>query len=625
MATKNRHYLIACGTSNYDNYEQLDYVKEDIERITKLFTKKFGYERVLPSLDINPDEQKLTGYQTDSFADWLEKEERQENDIVVFYYSGHGLNPKEDKHYLALKGTVPNREHQTAFATEELVYALRNKKVKIAQILFIIDTCHSQGGASDLVNLASQLLGKSEKVEGKNIDVHVIAACRTKQLATDGSFSKAFVKALEELSKDLQQGYIEPSKIVPKINELLDNDEQKAKSNAAFCEQEIKFFPYIPTTIQSWEQERKNSVKNLVLILNKDAESSLNAINYFLLSCNLTIDLILQEKDIEVKLSELSQKKVDNGVCPLIACSEWCRKKLENSPLNLAGEIRSWQQNTIKFREDVCVDKISEYVKDSFSKFEQIIKTKKWRILVEIEPQLDPNGTGLSTGKYYLNLQLWVAIKNYPPGRFAEKVLLVLEAEDNQNIEDLLIDTFAKQELLVELIAKAEKSLSFPLQLDIEFLIPLELYSLPLDQLTFQYARRRKYIGVEYPLFINSYERYYHPNFWKVKNNLYQKKEELWNEAKDFLEDKFYFSGSQVPSEGDLLDIEENHVIAIWTRNEDHSIELEKDLKRSDWKEWPKKIQQLRKNIKDLEMTLFWDDMFPKPRPKKLLNTSIVE
>ncbi|MEL4896827.1 caspase family protein [Crocosphaera sp. Alani8] len=170
MGRKNRYYLIACGTSDYDNYEPLDYVREDIERITKLFTEKFGYERVLLSLDINPDKQKFTDYKADSFADWLEKEERQENDIVVFYYSGHGLSPKQqkdNKHYLALKQTVPNREYQTAFATEELVYPLMNKKVKIAQILFIIDTCHSQGGASDLVSLASNILGSFEKVEGQ--------------------------------------------------------------------------------------------------------------------------------------------------------------------------------------------------------------------------------------------------------------------------------------------------------------------------------------------------------------------------------------------------------------------------------------------------------------------------
>ena len=352
MATKNRYYLIACGTSDYDNYEQLDYVRKDIERITKLFTEKFGYKRILPSLDINPNKQQFNGYQKDSFADWLKKEERQDSDIVVFYYSGHGLNIKGDRHYLALKETYPDEEYETALPTEDLIRPLKSKKAKISQILFIIDTCHSQGGASDLLSLASNILGSFEKVEGNNIDVHVIASCRTKQLATDGAFSTAFANALEELLKDLQQGYINPSKIVPKINEQIDNEEQNAKYNAVFCEQEVKFFPFVPQTIQNWEQKRHQLVKDLVQILKKQPKLSFYAINYFLLSCNFLKALLLNEREIEEKLSELSEQGVVNGVCPLIACAEWCRNKFEDKEIqNIADEIKTWQKEVIKYRE----------------------------------------------------------------------------------------------------------------------------------------------------------------------------------------------------------------------------------------------------------------------------------
>ncbi|MGK7950770.1 MAG: caspase family protein [Xenococcaceae cyanobacterium] len=626
MATKNRYYLIACGTSDYDNYEQLDYVKDDIVRITKLFTEKFGYERVLLSLNINPDRRKFTDYKADSFADWLEKEERQENDIVVFYYSGHGLNPKGDQHYLALKETVPNREYQTAFATKELVYPLRNKKVKISQILFIIDTCHSQGGASDLVNLASQLLGDSEKVAGKNIDVHVIAACRTKQLATDGSFSKAFVKALEELSEDLQQGYIDPSKIVPKINELLDSEEQKAKCNAAFCEQEVKFFPFVPRTIQNWEQKCHQLVKDLAQILNKEPKLSFRAINYFLLSCNFIKELLINEQEIEEKLSELSEKGVVDEVCPLIACAEWCRKKFVDEELpNIASEIKTWQQEAIKYREDGNLAEIRDFIKNAFDEFKQIIKKEKLRILVEIEPELDGNGTGLSTGNFYLNLFLWISSQNIPIAKFAEKEFLALTEIEDQELEECLRDTLAQENLLVKLIRQARYSLPPPVTLDVEFLLPFELFCVPVEKLTFKSGRKKKPIGEEYSLFINSYERYYHRDYREIRDNLRLKREEFWEKAKELAEDKFYFSGSQVPSTEDLEEIEESHSIAIWTRSEKHSIELGKDLKRSEWKEWSQKIQQLRKKNKNLEITLFWDDMFPKPRPKKLLSTDLVE
>ena len=410
MATKNRYYLIACGTSDYDNYEPLDYVREDIESITKLFTEKFGYQRVLPSLEINPDKKKFIDYQADSFADWLEQEERQENDIVVFYYSGHGLNIEGDRHYLVLQKTQPDNEWQTALATEDLVRTLTSEKVKISQILFIIDTCYSQAGASDVVSLATKIIGNFEKVKGNNISIHVIAACRTNQLATDSAFSTAFVKALEELLKDLQQGYIDISKIVSKINELINDEEQKAKYNIILSEQEVKFFPFVPHTIENWEQKRHQLVEDLVRILSKKSKLSFRAINYFLLSCNFIKELLLNELEIEEKLSELSEKGVVNGVCPLIACAEWCRNTFEEQGFQkIASEIKTWQQEAIQSREDGNLADIRDFIKNAFDEFKQIIKQEKLRVLVAIEPELDLKGTGLSTGNFYLNLFLWIS------------------------------------------------------------------------------------------------------------------------------------------------------------------------------------------------------------------------
>ena len=626
MAIKNRYYLIACGTSDYDNYEQLDHVREDIDRITTLFTEKFGYKKVLPSLDINPSREDFIGNNQDSFTDWLEKEERQESDIVVFYYSGHGLNIKGDRHYLALKETQPDKEWQTALATEDLVRPLKNKKVKISQILFMIDTCHSQGGAAELVNLASNILGSFEKVEGNNIDVHVIAACRTKQLSTDGAFSKAFVKALKELSEDLQQGYIDPSQIVPKINEQIDSEEQNAKYNAVFCEQEVKFFPFVPQTIQNWEQLRHQLVKDLVQILKKERKLSFYAINYFLLSCNFIQELLLNQREIEEKLSELSQQGVFNEVCPLIACAEWCRNKFEDQGFqNIASEIKTWQQKAIKYREAGNLAKIRNFIKNAFNEFKQIINQEKLRVLVEIEPELDGNGTGLSTGNFYLNLFLWISSQNIPIAKFAEKKFLALTEIEDQELEECLRDALAQKNLLVKLIRQARYSLPSPVTLDVEFLLPFELFCVPVEKLTFKSARKKKPIGEEYSLFINSYERYYHPDYREIRDNLGLERKEWWEKAEELAEDKFYFSGSQVPSVEDLEEIEAEYSIAIWTRNEDISIELDQDLKRSEWREWTQKIKQLRKQNQDLEITVFWDDLFPKPRPKKPLNTDLVE
>jgi hypothetical protein len=176
-----------------------------------------------------------------------------------------------------------------------------------------------------------------------------------------------------------------------------------------------------------------------------------------------------------------------------------------------------------------------------------------------------------------------------------------------------------------QLISQARYSLPPPVTLDVEFLLPFELFCVPVEKLTFKSGKKRKPIGEEYSLFINSYERYYHRNYREIRDRLCLDRKKWWEKAEELAEDKFYFSGSQVPSIEELEEIEENHSIAVWTRNEAPSIELDQDLKRSEWREWTNKIKQLREENKDLEVTLFWDDMFPKPRPKKLLNTDLVE
>ncbi|MEL4896861.1 caspase family protein [Crocosphaera sp. Alani8] len=454
----------------------------------------------------------------------------------------------------------------------------------------------------------------------------MIASCRTKQFATDGAFSKAFVSALEELLEDLQQVDIDPSQIVPKINEQIDSEEQNAKYNAIFCEQEAKFFPFVPKSIQNWEQKRSQFVENLVHILKQEPQLSFRAINYFLLSCNFIKELLLNEGEIEEKLSELSEKRVVDGVCPLIACAEWCRNKFEDEGLkNIASEIEKWQVEAIQSREDGDFAKIRDFIKNAFDEFKQIIKEEKLRILVEIEPEQDRNGTGLSTGNFYLNLFLWISSQNLPIAKFAEKELLALNEIEARELAESFNDTLAQEKKLVKLIRKARYSLPIAVKLDVEFLMPFELFCVPIEKLTFKSGRRQKFIGEEYSLFINSYERYYHSDYREIRDNLFLERNEWWEKLEELSGDEFYFSGSRIPSSEDLEDIEENYSIAIWTRNEEYAIELDRDLKKSEWREWRNKIKELRIKDKDLELTLFWDDMFPKPRPKKPLNTNLVE
>lgn len=632
MDEKTRYYLIACGTSEYeyfDDSQQLKSVSRDLQIVSDLFASKFGYERVLPTLGINPESEKFIKNQ---FADWLRDQERRETDVVIFYYSGHGEHIKGDRHYLLLHDTDPQKIALDALATEDLVRPLNLEGVKIGQILYIIDTCHSQGGAGDIIDFVSNAIEQYQKVEEKeNIEVHVIAACRVKQLAQEGVFSQLLREVLDEKAeKGILKGYINPAEIVDEINKKIISNQQRVVYNPIAQETLAKFFPIIPRTLQTWEKKRYEFVDKLLTILNKSPEDSLLNVNFFLLgSSKFFEELILADLSLKGKLEELSTKSVKEYICPLIACSEWFRRIFcQNSEQILNEEINNWQQEVIQYREEAKLDEIRNFVKNCFDTFETVIQQGDLRVQIIIKPKLDEvRNTGLTSGLYSFNLNLWIGNKKHPIHPFAEDILLNLQEDKEDSRGDMcdrLKTSLEKEDFLSDWILKVLCSLNSPVKLKIEFFVPFDLYQVSVEEICFKSGHKKKPWGGEYPIFINSYERYSDINlkeYQVIHNAIYFKKKELWSENNNLEPDDFCFIGTQ-PSEDDLVRIEEELPLAVWSRNKN---EIDQDIKISEWKDWPQKILELRKHRKDLEITLFWDDTYPKPRKKRLFNTDHVK
>jgi hypothetical protein len=633
-SNKTRYYLIACGTSKYKNYEELDLdsVPTDIEKVVNLFTQNFGYEQVLTNFQLNPNAVDLKI----QFANWLQNEERCETDCLIFYYSGHGEYLQGDKHYLLMENTEPNIIGQTALATEDLVRPLKNEGVKIAQILYIIDTCYSQSGAGDVTNFASTVIQQFQPVKGENIAVHSIAACRAKQTAQEGLFSQVLEKVIEDCSASgLKGGYIHPSDLVEKINQKILFETQHVVYNNVGSETSPKFFPILPKTLQTWEEKRHEFVQKLLCILKKKLDSSLFFINSFILSSKFIEEFVLDELELKEKLKNLSLKPVSDGICLLIACSEWCKCRFSDRNdtnkfnLTLAQELESWQTEVIKYRKDANLERIRQFVTCNFTVFKSKIKTEELRIQIEIQPVIDEKkNTGLSTGSFLLNMNLWMESEKLPLGRFAENVVLDLRENEEGAFEEdsnSLRKCLEKENFLSGLIREARYSLPETVKPKIEIFLPLDLYQESLENICFKFGRTKKELGKEYLIFINSFERYFHEDFREIRDAIYKKKESLWINDNN-LEPEIYYIGTE-PSENDLEMIEEAKAIAVWSRNDKEPL-VEGDegyIKISEWKNWPEKIHNLRKD-KDLEITLFWDDLYPKPsRRCRPLNTKVVE
>jgi hypothetical protein len=658
-----QYYLIACGTKEYPNignYEALESVAADIERVVEVLSR-FGYKRVLKeSLGINPSKNALEI----NFAKWLLDEERTEADRVIFYYSGHGCSIEGDQHYLLLRDTEENILAQTSLPTNELVKPLINRGVKIDQILYIIDTCYAGQGVAEICSFASEVIDRHQAVYvEKNKSVHLIAASRLKQPAKAGVFSQLFQSELECLLENSDEFVslqpIQPSLLVDKINQKI-GETQRSKQQVGhtknLCDREVCFFPLYPKKVLNWEARLDAVAKQLLEITNSRKRETLLYVNSFLLMDPLEVDFIFEEAEVLEKLKHLGSLPVSNGICPLVSLSEWLRQKFlirdyrERLDREIVERISVWQNDILPCRVGIDLEVIKRQIEHKIGEFGHLLSEKQPRLQIEIEPEIDvDNNTGQPTGRYDLYASLWVKDRPIPLARLAQKKLNPLASGDSQqDYVDRLKACLEKDRMLsriidnTHLILSPDKSSS--LILELEFILPIEYFQVPVDEITCPYtAKLTTLLGKQYPLFINSYGRYFDEDYFRSKESVSTKKERLWKSENhklivcydddvrfselgvdiDGFEGDDIFIGSR-PAESTLEIIEATFPVAVWSR--DDSINLREELDETQWQDWPRRIQELRKKNRNANITLFWDDLYPKPSEKsRPLDPSVVE
>ncbi|MFM7474592.1 MAG: caspase family protein [Microcystis aeruginosa] len=605
-----KYYLIACGTKDYKNLDpdkQLPSVETDLELVNNLFTSGFGYERVLPSLHLNPTTDDLKKL----FPNWLRDKERHgTKNILIFYYSGHGEYCQGDGHYLILEDTNSDDIPSTALPTQDLVRPIKNKQVTISQVLYIIDTCYSQSGAGDIIKFVSDAIQSYQPVRGNNIEVYAIAACRAKDTAKEGVLSKALQQALDNIEPSdlVLGGYVELNRLVNKMNR--DRvDGQKIKYNLAGIETYAQFLPFSPKTAREWENQRFNLIEKLFDTLNINSDNSLFLINSFLLVYeDPKSSSISNIQELRGKLKDLSSKPVNQEICPLILFSEWCRLKLfKDETLDIADNIDTWKGEAVRYRDGVQLDTIKKYARELWDKFNKNIELEG-RIQIVISPAIDKhNNTGLQTEYFHINTMFFVGINN--------KIELwsIYEKEENFRLEEM-------QNSFYQVIPEIFYYLPDRARLEIEFFLPFALLKHSLEDIKFRSGDGPS-IGYEYPVFINSFDRYFDEDFREIRDEIEGIKRALWENNSD-LNQKDYYIGTE-PSIADLEDIVESLPIAVWSRNANQPM-TDNDLKPSEWKKWPDNIKELRRNNR--KIALFWDDLYPKPAPRpRPLNTKVVE
>jgi caspase domain-containing protein len=95
-----KRYVIATGCALYDDLSlsELPKVPTDIAAIRDLF-RRLGYSDALTELANDSTANQLR----DGLSAWFSDERREDGDLVVFYYAGHGYFSRARQHYLCTK------------------------------------------------------------------------------------------------------------------------------------------------------------------------------------------------------------------------------------------------------------------------------------------------------------------------------------------------------------------------------------------------------------------------------------------------------------------------------------------------------------------------------------------
>lgn len=232
-----RRLFIAAGTVQYPHLGAsmaLPSVATDLKRITDYFQSQ-GCIRALPDLGCDPDLADIR----DQLPVWMQGEVTKD-DIVAFYYSGHGCF--DDRYYLLASNSQDGLLDTTAIPIEELArWLVKNSTAR--QIIIIIDACYAGRGINELVRIASKLA----ELLASSPCVFAIAAAGAKEEAQQGSFSEAFCDALANRDGRLgwrTQPYIFAEALIDAINERLERAELRQSVRlVASIRESCRLFP----------------------------------------------------------------------------------------------------------------------------------------------------------------------------------------------------------------------------------------------------------------------------------------------------------------------------------------------------------------------------------------------
>ncbi|MCB1179225.1 MAG: caspase family protein [Leptospiraceae bacterium] len=137
-----KRYALVIGINDYNDPEipDLSKARNDAKALGKILKERGQFDEV----DVMTDDIDSKNNLYPTKLNIMEKMESilnysTPNDLIVFFFSGHGISDNNEKGYLVTVDTVADKQYNTALKVDHLVERL--KEFKIKKSLLILDAC----------------------------------------------------------------------------------------------------------------------------------------------------------------------------------------------------------------------------------------------------------------------------------------------------------------------------------------------------------------------------------------------------------------------------------------------------------------------------------------------------
>ena len=183
-------WFIGAATTVYppdSGLEDRPELADEVDRMAELFTA-LGYVRV-PGFGVNLGAVEFQ----DQLRQFLISSDRRDDDIVVVYYTGHGVL-QQGGLLLPMADATADVAY-TAMPAAELTGRLLSGSVIVQRLLFLLDTCYAAAAGGAMVGGAIEFLARLRSLAATP-SVAIVVGARPNEQAESGAFTRAFAEAV---------------------------------------------------------------------------------------------------------------------------------------------------------------------------------------------------------------------------------------------------------------------------------------------------------------------------------------------------------------------------------------------------------------------------------------------